>query len=107
LVEEEEDEVVWPHPRVWMVQLVENGLPVAGVKTSPIYICKSKCLPANGSRDHGSIIHVRKYKKSKKVIFKVFQGYLIKLLVIKSSFCSMKSKPTKECEIQSTSALTQ
>jgi len=38
VVEEEEDEVVWPHPGVWMVQLVENGLPVAGVKTSPIYI---------------------------------------------------------------------
>jgi hypothetical protein len=38
VVEEEEDEVVWPHPGVWMVQLVENRLPVAGVKTSPLYI---------------------------------------------------------------------
>jgi hypothetical protein len=38
VVEKEEDEVVRPHPGVWMVQLVENGFPVAGVKTSPIYI---------------------------------------------------------------------
>ncbi len=50
MVEEEEDEVVWPHPGVWMVQLVENRLPVGGVKTSSIYICKYKLLPATASR---------------------------------------------------------
>jgi hypothetical protein len=32
VVEEEEDEVVWPHPGVWMVQLVENGFPDARKK---------------------------------------------------------------------------